>query len=142
VPEAAPFVGTWSYSKVWSPHPEVQGRFSPWIGGRNADKCNLFVWDISNARGLPPGRKSGGRPPSAAEWGDPNTRIVGYEPLAPGMSPGIGDIVAQGGHVGIYSPNPNTGAPATTSATGTGVVNNDWGFRSNSPSPTIWRPVQ
>ena len=50
-----------------------------------------------------------------------------------------GDIVAMGGHVGIYYPLSN-GSNGTISASTKyeEVVHNDWGFRSGD-NPTIWR---
>jgi RHS repeat-associated protein len=130
----------------FSPNPEARGRIRPLMGGIPSEKCNKFVWDSAERGGYPAGRMPDGRIPSASEWGDPHSNIPGYSPMPPGTPPAPGDIVGDGGHVGIYSPLP-TGDSGTTSAAapfqgGTGlyggVVNNDWGFRPGQ-NVVIWR---
>ncbi|WP_428240549.1 RHS repeat-associated core domain-containing protein [Gynuella sp.] len=128
----------------WDPHSEARGRLrgSNGTGGRGALKCNFFVWDALNAGGNPPGRMPDGRVPSADEWADPNINIPGYTIVSGFMLPQPGDVVASGGHVGVYVPL-DDGSPGTISAAplfyGSGLVHNDWGFRPGSPNPTIRR---
>lgn len=126
------------------PHPEARGRVrgQNGTGGRGALKCNFFVWDALSAGGDAPGRMSDGRVPSASEWADPNVNIPGYSLVPLAMTPQPGDVVANGGHVGLYAPLPD-GSPGTISAAslfnGNGVVHNDWGFRPGSSYPTVRR---
>jgi hypothetical protein len=137
----------WALSQVGSDeygyldmHPESRGRLSSLIGGIKSNKCNAFVWDALTAGGNPPGRLEGGRIPSASEWADADIRISGYYILPPGAAPKAGDVVATGGHVGLYMPLPkgrNGTISARAGADGE-VVHNDWGFRPGQ-TPVIRR---
>lgn len=58
------------------------------------------------------------------------------------FTPQPGDVIASGGHVGIYAPL-SDGSSGTISAAvfgkGAGLVHNDWGFRDGSSYPTVRR---
>jgi RHS repeat-associated protein len=128
--KASSLIGNADYGFL-DPHPESRGRLASLLGGRKSNKCNSFVWDVLNAGGDPPGRMPDGRIPSAEEWANPNVYIPGYVVLPSGSSYQAGDIIATGGHVGVYYPLPG-GLPGTISAKaslGGEVVHNDWGFR-------------
>ena len=98
------------------------------------------MWEALSAGGDAPRRMSGGRVPSAGEWADPFTRIPGYFILPPGTPLKAGDVVAFGGHVGLYDPLPSGAAGTISAAAGFfgEVVHNDWGFRTGQ-TPTIRR---
>lgn len=138
-------VGKGGYG-YFDPNSEARGRLRSLTGGVPSEKCNKFVWDQLENGGAPAGRMPDGRIPSAGEWGNPNSGIPNYSPVPAGTPFAPGDVVSDGGHVGIYAPLAD-GSPGTVSAAfpfsgGTGmnggVVNNDWGFR---PGQTVtgWR---
>lgn len=131
--------------------PEARGDWRnllpPGIRGIGTPKCNQFVWDALTAGGVQPGRVDGGRIPITKDWGDPRSKIPGYAPVVGPPRPG--DVVSDGGHVGIYSPLKD-GRPGTISAASPdtpgaaddgGVVHNDWGFRKGQKPVTVWRPT-
>ncbi len=103
----------------------------------NTNKCNLFVYEALNNSGKPVAmnerfsfRRLGNvqYPPLAGQWADPDAEIPGWKVVT---EPKPGDVAAirqnysdASGHVAIVS-----GDETTVSATGTEVVENDWGFR-------------
>lgn len=143
-------VGEGEYGK-WSDNaPDARGalnnRLPPSLRGYTESKCNQFVWDALTAAGVQPGRLDDGRIPLAKDWGDPKSKIGGYAPVTGPPQPG--DVISYGHHVGIYSPLPD-GRPGTISAASPfsgdagwngGVVHNDWGFRREQNTRTVWRP--
>ncbi|WP_444931801.1 RHS repeat-associated core domain-containing protein [Microbulbifer sp. SSSA002] len=126
----------------WDTHPESRGRLRGQSGTRGswALKCNFFVWDMLSNGGDAPGRMPDGRVPSASEWADPSVTIPGYTVLPSSALLMPGDVVAEGGHVGIYAPLNGGGATISAAALfyGSGLVHNDWGFRPGQ-SPTVRR---
>jgi hypothetical protein len=111
----------------------------------NTHKCNQFVYDVMVEAGvipLPvvPKRIFSTRPPTAGEWASLFQKIDGWAVVT---DPQPGDVVAEAanysdatGHVGIV-----VGDKLTASASakeGGRVVENDWGFRSDS-KPTFRR---
>jgi RHS repeat-associated protein len=126
---------------------ESRGRLMGLTKGSMSYKCNKFVWDALKAGGDPAGRMSDGRIPSASEWGNPKSNILGYISLPPDLPLIPGDVVGNGHHVALYDPS-SAGDPLTVSAAapltgGTGpnggVVNNDWGYRSGDELTAHWR---
>jgi cell wall-associated NlpC family hydrolase len=121
----------------------------PYSSGTN--KCNLFVYEVLNAAGMPvpmkirfSWREFGNvkYPPLAGQWADPHVEIPGWEVVT---NPRPGDVVAMkedysdaSGHVGIVT-GPGTSA-SVSSLTGT-VVENDWGFRAGQNDVVFRRYV-
>jgi hypothetical protein len=71
----------------------------------NTDKCNKFVYDITKEGGAEPlviGSDGKQRPPLAAEWADPNTKIANWKALGENEVPQPGDVAAYKlpGHTG------------------------------------------
>jgi len=110
------------------------------IGGENgrtvngfwAPKCNIFVYDAL--------RSSGIEPPTTKEWVDPS-KVSGYRVLRPGEPLMQGDVITNGHHVGIFTPqavgdkirNLTTSAAsplATADQPLGGPITNDWAFRT------------
>lgn len=63
----------------------------------NTDKCNKFVYDVTQEGGAEPlviGSDGKLRPPLAAEWADPNTKIANWRPLDKNEQPQPGDVAA------------------------------------------------
>lgn len=120
--------------------------------GMGYPKCNFFVHDALVAGGdapsLPEGREY---PYTAAEWANSGFTIPGYVvvvnpntigPLLPGQvwgTPDLGDVVAVGGHVGLYAPINTTPATVSASTRSNKIENNDWAFRKGDREPTIRR---
>jgi hypothetical protein len=106
----------WVDQVLWGPPETPRSNHNrlprDWRGFRDP-KCNQFVWDALHAGGAPAGRVEGGRIPIAKDWGDPSSKVPGYSPV--GGQPLPGDVVANGRHVGIFSPLPD-GRPGTVSA--------------------------
>lgn len=67
-------------------------------------------------------------PPLARQWADPSFTIAGWEVVS---TPLPGDVASNGGHMGIVS-GPNIVISASSTD---GVVNNNWGFRTESGAP-------
>jgi hypothetical protein len=125
-------------------------RFNP---GEN--KCNLMVANAITGANLPSplvmvGADGQLRYPSANEWADPQTRIVGYHDFGGEAGyweafedhPRPGDVIAiaakdsnRSGHVGIVDRSgcQTISASARTDPRGT-VVANDWGFNEEANS--------
>lgn len=107
--------------------------------GPDTYKCNLFVdtsfedagFNLPNIGGGWLSRLLERYPPGAQSLSDPSYDVPGW-PVVPG-SPQSGDLIADGGHVGIY-----TGNGDTISASPTGVVENNFGSRP-SQTPVIRR---
>jgi len=129
--------------ETFSTNASVQGFWGGTIrGGFGAPKCNIFVYDALKAGGVAPGL-IGGAPPRAKDWGNPNTEIGNYRVLQPGEKLHSGDVITNGDHVGIYTPQTNrdgTTTDLTTSAASAnlnipgvpqegGPVTNNWAFR-------------
>jgi len=98
--------------------------------GPGTYKCNLFVDTMYEEAGFNLPNRGGGfwarffemNPPGAYSLSDPNYRLSGWPVVTGPARPG--DLIAEGGHVGIYAGNNKT-----LSASSTGKVENDWGFR-------------
>lgn len=120
-------IGTnWSYvtTSPWGGLNDMylgRRRFIPWADGRGLNKCNFFVADALLQGGTPlsqvmarPGRTWGAR-----EWGSATVNIPGFVVVNPGENGANlqeGDIIAAGGHVGIFSRQ--NGVPGVISANG------------------------
>ncbi len=129
--------------------------------GRNTNKCNLFVYDMLSDGGIPPALNRHDRkvfgitvdtvyyPPLARDWASGN--VTGWSATNDAEP---GDVIAEAhqywdatGHCGIVSfpraadatislPEGKTDMilelqRQTVSATGTTIVENDWGFRAS-----------
>jgi RHS repeat-associated protein len=107
--------------------------------GAGTYKCNLFVdasysdagFHLPNIGGGRISRALGRYPPGAQSLSDSSYDVPGW-PVVPGPAQ-QGDLIATGGHVGIAVDGSNT-----ISASPSGVVENDWGFRSHQ-NPVIRR---
>jgi len=119
---------SWARSQIGSKEYVPSARLGDW--GEGTWKCNAFVTRAFNYNVIPEviGQKSNPRtlwltkvPYRARDF---------YEGKVPGFvqvkHPQPGDVCADGKHVGIVSR-----AGKTISATKTGVVENEWGFREN-----------
>lgn len=103
--------------------------------GPGTYKCNLFAdetlenagYNLPNIGGGAVARAFGKYPPGAQSMSSPNYSVPGW-PVVSGPAQ-AGDLVASGGHVGIA-----TSANKTISASPTGVVENNWGFRPGQAS--------
>jgi cell wall-associated NlpC family hydrolase len=113
---------------------------------KNTNKCNQFVYDVIIEAGLPaptvPKYVIFSRPPTAGEWADKGLAINGWVVVKDGKAQ-PGDVVAEGheyadatGHVGIVVEAGQT--VSASSNVGGAIVQNDWGFRSDS-KPTFRR---
>ncbi|XP_071799003.1 uncharacterized protein [Asterias amurensis] len=112
-------------------------------GGRNTDKCNLFVADVLEEMGKKVPHRWWGMagPIGAGEWGNPHSSyLTSAWCWKNTLTPNEGNVVGDGRHVGIM-----TGLRQTTSAGANGLVTNDWGFRAFGPgsrdSVTFWASV-
>ena len=66
--------------------------------GKDTNKCNLFVYDVTTEAGASPGLPGGwfgGNPPTAGQWADPNYVIPGWRVLPAATAPEPGDVAAQ-----------------------------------------------
>ena len=107
--------------------------------GSGTYKCNLFAdtslesagFNLPNVGGSWLSSLLGRYPPGAQGLSDPNYEVSGW-PVVSGPAQ-LGDLVAEGGHVGI-----STGSGNSISAAPWGVVENDWGSRSGQ-SPVVRR---
>lgn len=139
------------------PEPRVGGRMAAvWrlfgVAGVDAPKCNFFVYDALKAGGTPQTKVNGViRIAFAPDWGNRNSKIDGFRPLRPGEQPQRGDVVGNGGHVGIVVKAPEKGpngtwvngltASAATSAYGDKVTVVPFGFRDRDERAKVvfWR---
>lgn len=67
----------------------------------NTNKCNKFVYDVTKEGGAEPtviGSDGKPRPPLAAEWADPNTKIANWRVLGENEPPQPGDVAARKQH--------------------------------------------
>ena len=113
--------------------------------GRNTNKCNQFVYEVVVEAGAKPYPRIGkgipwvfsSRPLLAREWADRGLFVLGWpvvEVPQPGDVAAIATVYANAtGHVAIV-----VGDRSAVSATATGVVLNDWGFRAGQ-TPTFRR---
>lgn len=136
-----------------------------WIDGYGAPKCNFFVYDALSAGRIAPRSMNGDeRIPRAQDWGNRNSKIDGWRPLAVDKNGKLtepvakGDVVGNGGHVGIIVGLPYPGRqvppvegrpvsdklPLVASAGdrdhGDKVTLTNFGFRPDDGRVTIWRP--
>lgn len=111
-----------------------------WLGIKTY-KCNLFVYDVLTASGLPVPLQSRWDltefgyvqyPPLAKQWADPSFEIEGWEMVDDPMP---GDVASDGSHTAIVS-SPGTTISAAVSGT---VVENDWGYRKAQKSRVVFR---
>jgi hypothetical protein len=128
------------------PNPNVGGRLrGGFMHGWLAPKCNILVGDIFASAGIDV------RDPRNQDtylttdtWGNRSANIPGFQVLGAKDALKPGDVIAAGGHLGIYVPGPN-GERWTISAAspdhGDSVVHNDWGFRGNEENLVRWRYV-
>jgi hypothetical protein len=64
---------------------------------RNSNKCNQYVYDVTKEAGAEAtviGSDGKRRPPLAAEWADPNTKIENWMVLGKNERPQPGDVAA------------------------------------------------
>ena len=117
----------WDFTSKYTNFGHVFGR---------VNKCNLFVWAMAqeNDAFVMTNFFKGRYPPLAAHIGDSNTPIPGWIIT---NRPIPGAIMSDGFHVGIV-----VGSNSTISATGMGVVSNNWGFRPNSGPMVIRVPIR
>lgn len=127
-------ISSHAYS-LWSPNSEVRGGRGTLFGGRFSPKCNIFVYDALQAGNCETGRVDGGRVPRATEWANPNFNIPGCSVVS---TPEPGDVVAYGGHVGIYYPYTTQLKGTISAASPSPVVWSNWGFCAGQ-SPTFRR---
>ncbi len=107
--------------------------------GMNTNKCNLYAdtqyeaagYNLPNIGGGAVARALGKNPPGAGSLSSSSYSVPGW-PVVSGPAQ-AGDLLAFQGHVGIA-----TGAGRSISASPSGVVESDWGFRSRQ-SPVIRR---
>ena len=123
-----------------------------WLDKVGANQCNIFVFDVLNEEAAPPPMIGGNlgslrnwlgvgkNPPTAGEWADPSTDILGWKVVDCGPARALpGDIVAEqidyrdaSGHVGIVVGLCQTAsADSTASPPGT-ITISDYGFRRDS----------
>ncbi len=103
--------------------------------GKGAYKCNLYTdtsyesagYNLPNVGGSWISELLERYPPGAQSLSDSNYVVSGWPVVQGPAQPG--DLVAQGGHVGIA-----TSSSTTISAAPKGVVENDWGFRKGQNS--------
>lgn len=104
-----------------------------------SNKCNLFAdtqyekvgYNLPNIGGSIVSRALGRTPPGAQSLSSSDYEVPGW-PVVSGH-PQPGDLIADKGHVGIY-----TGDGKTISASTGGVVENNWGSRKDQ-KPIIRR---
>jgi hypothetical protein len=72
-------------------------------------KCNKFVGDMISLCPNMPKPLVNGRYPRAIDWMDPNVSIPGFGP--PHLNPQSGDVLSDGAHCGIKTPNGVIQAP-------------------------------
>jgi RHS repeat-associated protein len=107
--------------------------------GKNTNKCNLYAdtqyeaagYNLPNIGGGAIARALGKNPPGAGSLSSSSYSVPGW-PVVSGPAQ-AGDLLAYQGHVGIA-----TGSGRSISASPSGVVENNWGFRSGQ-SPVIRR---
>ena len=123
------------------------------LGAYGAPKCNFFVYDALAAGHVAPNSVNGlSRPPVAGEWGNRASKIDGFRPLGKGETPAAGDVVGNGGHVGIVVATPYKSADgksdhgylvasAADRDHGDKVTLTQFGFRKvdNLPKVVFWR---
>jgi hypothetical protein len=95
----AGIAGKYNGSTDWG-FAKRKGNFPP-----NTNKCNKFVYDVAKEGGAEPtviGSDGKPRPPLAAEWADPNTKIANWRVLGENEAPQPGDVAAYKlpGHTG------------------------------------------
>ena len=112
-------VGNESYSGTGN----LPGPFGP-----GDPKCNIFVahaYNKGNGKTIIPTGFWGSRPPKARDWFTNN--------VPPGFTltttPRPGDVISDGHHMGLVSEH---GKSTVSAATALGVVENSWGYRTNS----------
>jgi RHS repeat-associated protein len=107
--------------------------------GKNTNKCNLYAdtqyegagYNLPNIGGSALSSALGRYPPGAGSLSSSSYSVPGWPVVSGPAQPG--DLLAYQGHVGIA-----TGSGRTISASPSGVVENNWGFRSGQ-SPVIRR---
>jgi RHS repeat-associated protein len=123
------------------------------LGALGSPKCNFFVYDALSAGHIAPRSVNGlSRPPVAAEWGNRASKIDGFRALAKNEAPAVGDVVSNGGHVGIIVATPYRSkdgksdhgylvASAADRDHGDKVTLTQFGFRKvdHLPKVVIWR---
>ena len=90
---------------------------------RNTNKCNQYVYDVTKEAGAEAtviGSDGKPRPPLAAEWADPNTKIANWTVLGGKENPQPGDVAAYKQHGGGVSYSGHSGI--VTSVDPNGVV--------------------
>ncbi|MER2490616.1 RHS repeat-associated core domain-containing protein [Catenovulum sediminis] len=103
--------------------------------GKGTYKCNLYAdtsyessgYKLPNVGGSWLSALFGRFPPGAQSLSDQSYALSGW-PVVSGPAQ-VGDLVAFGGHVGIA-----TSSSTTISASPSGLVENDWGFRQGQNS--------
>lgn len=130
---------------LFSTHPKAGGELNKsvkkqirLVGWLNP-KCNMFVLDALEAAGHPPPLNDNGVIPGARDCGNSKHEIPGYYIVRPDEPLKAGDIVAGGGHVGIYYPTKDGHRTISASTVADRVVLNDWGFRKKNSDPVIIR---
>jgi RHS repeat-associated protein len=106
--------------------------------GEGTYKCNLFAdeqyetagYNLPNVGGM--FWNKGKYPPGAGQLSDSSFKLSGWPIIDGSAQPG--DLVAHGGHVGIA-----TSSRATISASPSGKVENNWGFRKGQEGVVIRR---
>ncbi len=106
--------------------------------GKDTYKCNLFAdeqyenagYNLPNVGGMP--WNKGKYPPGAGQLSDPRFNLSGWPRV--GGPAQAGDLVAHGGHVGIA-----TSSRTTISASPSGKIENNWGFRKGQEGVVIRR---
>ncbi len=111
-----------------------------------SNKCNKFVYDVTNEAGAKAtviGSDGKARPPLAAEWADPHTRIPNWRVLHPGETPQPGDVTAwpfhysdATGHSGIVTSVDRSGR-VTAMAAHESVVGPDGSFNPSHAHPKV-----
>lgn len=107
--------------------------------GKNTNKCNLYAdtqyeasgYNLPNIGGSALSSALGRYPPGAGSLSSSSYSVPGWPVVSGPAQPG--DLLAYQGHVDIA-----TGSGRTISASPSGVVENNWGFRSGQ-SPVIRR---
>lgn len=156
----------WAYEKNGSTEYQEYGFDSRvggtkgWIAGYSAPKCNFFVHDALEQGGIPQTTVNGQRRIAlAGDWGNRNSVIPGFRPLTVDENGNRlepvrkGDVVSNGGHVGMVVGIPYKGrakyvvASAADPDHGDRVTLTEFGFRpEDNPRKekfkiVIWRHV-
>lgn len=88
---------------------------------KNTNKCNKFVYDVTNEAGAEALEK--GRPALASEWAASYVDIPNWRPLLPGETPQPGDVAAYrltgggtsfSGHTGMVTSDGSSGTTNTS----------------------------